>query len=407
MKKLLMLFSFQMISCIHVFGVNEIISGNSMQIITIILLIIAITVIIIFQIRKKDTSGFEIVNNELDRQKEISNQLTGKNQELITQINKYEAQIKERDAKVGELQIEVNSLKLAREKDNENVSERIKELENARLNLEAERRRVVSEEELKRKEMDENRNRIWNQHEEKSISIMRDICRKKDISLQSFDNKNLPDTFDKSFKPDFLVKVLNQYVIFDPKSSASKSINTYLQTQVKSTAKKIKESSSYEDIYNTVYLLVPSIDLEEIKETYYFEQGISFLIIPIEAFEPIVRVLRRLEDYDLADKYDPQERENIINFIALLNHYIREQNANNILSTIKGLHVLAESENIPNDVLGEINNKINSIRISQPSKVQLKKLLDNPELQFEEVKKLIHPQVPKISKDEILDANED
>ena len=225
-----------------------------------------------------------------------------------------------------------------------------------------------------------------------------------EISLTTYNNTHLPDGFDPKLKLDFMLKLLGQFVIFDPKSSQSQSLQTYIRNQVQSTAKKIRHSSSFNDIYKTVFFVIPDIGLQELKETYYVEQGFSFFVISVEAFEPIVRTLKRLEDYDLADKYDPQERENIVNVLATYDQHIRQQNATNILTTIRGLKVMEEKSTMPEDVIQAIDLRRSKLRTEQISSAQLKKLISNPELQVREILALIEPKQPEIEKQDLTDA---
>ncbi len=46
-------------------------------------------------------------------------------------------------------------------------------------------------------------------------------------------------------------------------------------------------------IYKTAFFVVPTVELKNLKEVSYFEQGYTFYIIPIEAFEPILGAYRR------------------------------------------------------------------------------------------------------------------
>lgn len=205
-------------------------------------------------------------------------------------------------------------------------------------------------------------------------------------------------------KPDFMIRLLDQYVIFDPKSSQSQNLQTYIKNQVQSTAKKIRQSDSFNELYKAVFFIIPNIGLNELSETYFVEQGISFFVISLEAFEPIVRILKRLEDYDLADKYDPRERENIVNVLAAYDHHIRQQNATNILTTLRGLQVMAEKETIPEEIVDAVNDRRAKIRIEQLSASKLKKLMENPEKQAKEILALIGPSKPEIEADDLNDA---
>jgi len=241
-------------------------------------------------------------------------------------------------------------------------------------------------------------------HEEASKSRMREICQKSGLSLNFYENTSLPEGFDPKLKPDFMVRLLNQYVIFDPKFSTAQNISTYLLTQVKNTAIKIKKSDSSQDIYSTVFFIIPGIALQEIKETYYVEDGITFFIIPIEAFEPVLRTLKRLEDYDLADKYDPQDREKIVNTIASLDFHIRYQNATNILTSIRGVKVLEESKSMPDDMIKEVESKREKIRIVRLQDAEIKRLIDNPESQIKEISKLVAPRKSEISDKDLYNS---
>jgi hypothetical protein len=150
--------------------------------------------------------------------------------------------------------------------------------------------------------------------------------------------------------------------------------------------------------------VIPDIGLKELRETYYVEQGVSFAVIPIQAFEPVVRTLKRLEDYDLADKYDPQERENIVNVLATYDQHIRQQNAINILSTLRGIKVMADKETIPEDVLKAVETRRGQLRVEQLSPASLKKLMDNPELQAKELLSLMAPKKPTVETKDLAEG---
>ena len=157
-------------------------------------------------------------------------------------------------------------------------------------------------------------------------------------------------------------------------------------------------------IYKAIFFVIPGIGLQELRETHYVEQGFSFFVIPIEAFEPIIRTLKRLEDYDLADKYDPQERENIVNVLAAYDQHIRLQNAANILTTIRGLKVMSEKNTIPEDVVQAIESRREQMRTENLSSAQLKKLIANPEQQAKEILALIAPKQSEIDTQDLSDA---
>jgi hypothetical protein len=379
-----------------------------LQYLTPALLVIFLVLFIVYWISKKirieDTEPYKQLSSRYEDTVKQQNQLQGQNEQLIRENSKMESQLSVNIGRISELERKTTEYETNQQNMKKEVDNKISELENSRKELENERNRIIEDERIKKAEFEENRSRIWAIHEDKAKTMMREICRKSEIALPCFDNTNLPDGFDTKLKPDFMVLLLGQYVIFDPKTSQSQNIQTYIKTQVQQTAKKIKGSVSFKDIYKTVFLVFPSIGLQEINETYFVEQGISFFIISLEAFEPIIRTLRRLEDYELAEKYDPQERENIVNVLALYDLHIRQQNATNILTTIRGLKVMEEKKIMPEDVYNAIESRREKLRTELLTPAEIKKLIDNPELQAREILSLIAPREPDIKKQDLNDA---
>ncbi len=352
----------------------------------------------------EESEAYRHLKSEYDALLYNKNLLEGKFTEVERQNNERLLQINERDKNIQRLENELAVYNKSKELFEQQMEKKISDLENSRKALENEKNRVTESDRIKKEKEEEERTRIWAMHEEASKSRMREICQKSGLSLNFYENTSLPEGFDPKLKPDFMVRLLNQYVIFDPKFSTAQNISTYLLTQVKNTAIKIKKSDSSQDIYSTVFFIIPGIALQEIKETYYVEDGITFFIIPIEAFEPVLRTLKRLEDYDLADKYDPQDREKIVNTIASLDFHIRYQNATNILTSIRGVKVLEESKSMPDDMIKEVESKREKIRIVRLQDAEIKRLIDNPEAQIKEISKLVAPRKSEISDKDLYNS---
>jgi hypothetical protein len=371
----------------------------------LLLILVLIAVDILRRSRRpEDSSQYKLLSGQHDTVAKEANQLRGRAEQLQLQAAKSDSQLSTKSTEVAELTKKLAAYESTEAQRKRDAEKSITDLENARKALEEERKRVLEDERQVREAAENVRTRIWSLHEESSRSAMKEICQKADIALTSFDNTSLPEGFDPKLKPDFMIRLLGQYVIFDTKSSQSQSLQTYIKSQVQATAKKIKASESYNDIYKTVFFVIPDIGLKDIKETFFVEQGISFSVIPIQAFEPIVRTLRRLEDYELAEKYDPQERENIINVLATYDQYVRQQNAVNILSTIRGIKVMSEKESIPAEVQSAVDARRAKLRLEQMSTSSLKKLMDDPELQAKELLELIAPKKPEVDSKDLKDA---
>lgn len=316
--------------------------------------------------------------------KEKFSNIQEKNDELATKIAKLES----------ELESEKN-------KKTKDFEKKVSELEEARKSLEDEKLRIRREDEEKIKEAEENRDRIWAEHENSAIAKMKEICTKPEFSFNFFENTNLPESFDWKFKPDFLVEFLWQFIVFDAKLSKSKDIQWYINEQVKSTAKKIKAAKNSDEIYWTVYFVVPMMDFEKMKKVSFYEDWYNFFAIPAENFEPILASYKKILNYENLETIDPKERENIINVLAAYDQHISHRNAIDILSSLQWLKISKLKENLWSEMINEVEEKRSKIRLDNFKPTDLKKFIQDPNRQIDEIKKIVQPKKAEITEDEI------
>jgi len=287
------------------------------------------------------------------------------------------------------------------------VRGRIEQLESARKHLEEERERLHEEERLRREEEQQNWDRMWAVHEEQTAALMREVCSRPHTQFTYFDNKHLPDDFDESLRPDFMIQFLDQYVIFDAKSSKNDRLDQYLSAQVKQTVKKIQASPYADQIYRTIFFVVPAAAAGTLRSISYYEQGYSFYIIPPQAFEPLAAMFSKLESYEIADAYDPQEREDIIDVIAALEHHIRHQNAVNVLEVLRGLKSLEHAQQLPDDMGEAVAARRKRMRTESLKPSDLKRYIHDPEAVKQEIVRLITSRKPAVSDDELSASADD
>jgi len=213
------------------------------------------------------------LKKELEKERSAKNELAGKGKQMWTQAVGLEKDNRVLQEKLDVTGKELVKLKSERERNERDVTERITKLEHAEKKFDEEKIRVQREDEERRQQEEENRNRVWAEHENTSIAKMKEICQKSDLAFTFHDNTNLPDSFDGSFKPDFLIKFLGQYVIFDAKMSRTGDLQGYLKNNqvAKNTAQKIKNSSNKDEIYPTVFFIVPTIDISSLRHVSFLD----------------------------------------------------------------------------------------------------------------------------------------
>jgi hypothetical protein len=363
---------------------------------------------------ERDTLKEEITtlrnrNQELEPLKSLNDKQSGTLSAQEKQITTLEAENRQQLERLKNAGRQLSGLEARQEQREKEKQESITEAQKTREAFEAEKKRLIEKEEAKRIKETEERNRIWNEHENQVIATLKGICRQPEIDFDHYDNNNLPQNFDGKFKPDFLVEFLGQYIVLDAKVNDINSNNplqNYLRENAKSTAKKIKEATNTEEIYKTVFFVVPSIAIRTMKSLSFVEQDIKFYVVSEESLEPILSMFKKVTYYENIEQIDPRERENIIEVIANFEYEINYQNAVNVLSIARGIKASQAKSALPKEMLNSIEQVNQKKRLETLKPTDLKRLINDPEEQINEVRKLIIKKEPLIRDEDITTAQD-
>lgn len=151
----------------------------------------------------------------------------------------------------------------------------------------------------------------WINHETNVRNRIKAICNRNGVEY--IDNVPFKG------KPDNTLRIKGEYIVFDAKSPSGDSLSNfpnYIKNQVESAIKYVKE----EDVRKEVFLVVPSNTLEHIQQFEYKLSEYTVYIISIDALEPIILAVKKIEEYEFAEQLSPEERENICRIIGKFVH---------------------------------------------------------------------------------------
>jgi hypothetical protein len=369
------------------------------------LVIIGMAAILFLQLRKGAPVGSEQgeigrLKAELEQEKAERSKLQGQNKQLYVQTIDLKKDLEHLQKDRDQLQRNLAKHDEAAERHEKESAEKLSRLEKAERSFQEERSRVIREDEAKRQQLSAERDRVWADHEASVIANLSSLCKSPALAFSHYSNNNLPDGFDGSLKPDFMIEFLGQYIIFDAKASKAESLQTYINNTVKETVKKVKKN---EKIATTIFLVVPTQAIHELKNHHYPLEGYNLYVICPEALGPILASLKKITAYELAEQLDPQKRENLINLLATMDFQISLQNATNLYLTQAGIDTLEQAQAIDPELWEEAQVKKSAMRI--PGFNDLKKLVGSLDAQQEAVSALVAPKV-KVKKKDIERAQE-
>lgn len=351
--------------------------------------------------RDQKLSELAKIMSEFDAEKKAKSELEGKGKQLFAQMTACKSDIDFLQKEKTALQEQLSKYE-AEKKQNEAKQETlIKNLSHAHEKFESEQKRVIHEDEEDQKKKLEDRDRMWNDHENSVLSVLRDVCQKPEIAFSFFDNNNLPEGFHGHFKPDFLVDFLGQYLYLDAKVSRSENLETYLKAQFKSTAEKLKKFDG--KIYKNVFFIVPTNAISSVRKRMEVIDGFTFFVISPESIEPVLTAYKRITEYEHIEEFDPEEREKIVEVLANLEHFIRNQNTANILFAQKAFDVLQKKEALSDDLLQQFSLELKNLKPVKLKESDFKKMSESVEEQKKTVHSLTSPEV-QVSKEDLREA---
>lgn len=190
---------------------------------------------------------------------------------------------------------------------------KITELNSLKQQLDDDRKKIQQEREAEIQNKFERMKETWREHEKVVELALKSICSRHQIEY--IDKEKVPF----KGKPDNTLTIFDQFIIFDAKSPASDDLNnfpSYLRNQAEAVKKYVKE----DDVHKEVFLVVPSNTVDAITQFYYNMADYDVFVTTIDALEPIILTLRRIEDYEFAEQLNPEERDNICRIIGKFAH---------------------------------------------------------------------------------------
>jgi len=315
---------------------------------------------------KEDLVNLKSKNEELLRKNsERENEAGGlvvadeKNQQTIIQVKENLSAIQGKYDQLNSQYIETQkTLAELRQREEERIREhdaRVTELIALKKQLEGDRIRVqVERDEEIRSEFAE-MEQTWKKHEESVEQSLRAICQR--YTIDYCDKEKFP----YSGKPDNAVVILDQFVIFDAKSPKNSDELTNFPLYIKAQAEAAKKYLKGQDVRKEIFLVVPANTVEYIEEFHYDLADLHVYVVTHDCLEPLILALRKIEEYEFAEKLSPEDRENICRVIGKFAHATKRRIQIDNYFSNEFITLLQSCDNLPD----EIKQKVVEIELAE------------------------------------------
>lgn len=305
--------------------------------------------------------NIELLNTKLNRLDEIKKEKNTIEHKLETITNERNKLNTENEKFKNDEEARITDFKKSIEASN--TLQNSLESEKARINDER-----VAEEQTKFAEFKD----TWRNHEKDVENILRIICKNNVISYIE------PNDFPHAGKkPDNTIEILDQFIIFDAKSPANDDLKNFPK-YIKIQTENLKKYAKHEDVKNDLFLVIPSNTLSVIKDFTYNIGDYSVFIISKDSLEPIILSLKKIEEYEFADKLSPEERDNVCRIIGKFAHTTKRKIQIEQFFVEEFLDILKKcGSHLPRDILASVIEFENAEKLNPPMEKRKKQIMTN------------------------------
>jgi hypothetical protein len=206
----------------------------------------------------------------------------------------------------------------------------------------------------------------WVNHEENVKNRIKAICSRH--AVEYLDKVPFKGT------PDNTLRINDEFIVFDAKSPSNDILDhfpIYLKAQVGQAIKYVRE----EDVRKEVFLVVPTNTLEVIAQFEHKLADYTVYIISIDALEPIILALQKIEEYEFADQLSPEERENICRVIGKFIHLSKRRIQIDGFFAKQFFELVFKSEaDLPKDLMEKVIEFEKSEKLNPPTERRSKQI---------------------------------
>jgi len=214
----------------------------------------------------------------------------------------------------------------------------------------------------------------WSTHEKRVEEQIKTLCQKH--TVEYVDKENFPHRG----KPDNSLLLCDEHIIFDskcPQGDDPGNFPSYIKAQAESASKYLKDG-----VRRDLYFVVPTSAAPYLAKKTFELAGYRVYVITEDALEPVILALKKIEEYEFADKLDPADRETICAVLGKFAHAMKRRVQVDQFFSKEAMALLSESDKLPGDFLVRSREIEKSSKLNPPTDKRTK-VIDLSELNEE------------------------
>jgi len=338
--------------------------------------------------------GKDIEIKNLQQNIEIANAKIIAFEQLKTETTTLKEKLSNTESERNNLRNETTSLKKEEENRNETLRKSIEASNTLQESLTKEKERVNDDRVKEIQDRHEKMKLKWGEHEKDIENHIQLICKNHIIKYISQEDFPYPRN-----KPDNSIEIMDQLIVFDAKSPANDDLSNFPK-YIKLQTESLKKYAKHDDVKKDLFLVIPSNTLHVINQFTYNIGDYNVYVITKDALEPIIISLKRIQDYEFADKLSPEERDNVCRIIGKFAHSTKRRIQIDQFFAAEFLDTLSKAgTQLPKDIAEGVIQFENAEKLNPPMEKRKKQISsEDLKTKSEEIRKEIEIRnIPNIT----------
>ena len=308
--------------------------------------------------------------NTLEKNSEVLNAKMHSFEQLKTESTTLKEKLSNTEEERNNLKNENIALRKEEENRNETLRKSVAASNTLQESLTKEKERLNDERVKETEDRLEKMKWTWGEHEKDVENHLQLICRNHVIKYISQEDFPHPRN-----KPDNSIEIMDQLIVFDAKSPANDDLSNFPK-YIKLQTESLKKYAKHDDVKKDLFLVIPSNTLHVINQFTYNIGDYNVYIITKDALEPIILSLKKIEEYEFADKLSPEERDNVCRIIGKFAHTTKRRIQIDQFFAEEFLDTLNKAgTQLPRDILESVIQFENAEKLNPPMEKRKKQIL--------------------------------
>lgn len=254
-----------------------------------------------------------------------------------------------------------------KEQEEKNYQNQVAQIQQVKQGLEADRQRLSDDRLREKQEKFDEMKKQWLDHETNVKQTIELICKNEVI--------NYVDEVPFKGTPDNTIEICDEFIVFDSKSPSNDDLTNFPR-YIKLQTEGVKKYINQENVKKDIFLVVPTNTIHIIKQVSYNMGDYNVFVITVDSLEPIIISLKKIEEYEFAEKLSPEDRNSICRVIGKFAHATKRKIQIDQFFADQFIEILINSKNsLPASILEKVIEHESHEKLNAPTERRSKQIL--------------------------------